>query len=385
MLGTVLRYLLMSDLQLYRSGSLRRRSYLAGRNYVGPGIVAAASALIQSVINNKRLRNLDSDTSSESSKMVKKTKRSASKKAKFIPASVGKGSQKSTKPKKRSRSSRKEFKKISRIAKYVALHPRTPMQRYYNQVGVNLTWNVNQVGIGTYSHRNNTQCQTLLGNYRFIEDVAGQGTQSVTDLDGLTYPNLKQIFGRGKIQMTIRNAREHPSRVRVYWYLCIQTSNNSPATLWTKRADELAKGDSGWETEPVMEPGFMSSISKKYFKLLKMDSAFLVPGQTNDFYLNMKGAVYNPIDANLTSNTYQPKVTYVWIVRGEGVPDHDATTQTNVGLSSGQLDMVFKISDSYCFQGAPVQRMDDLDDALDTVTTEVGIAPQGDVAEESGA
>lgn len=296
-----------------------------------------------------------------------------------------KKTKKTAKKKFRRRFKRRGCKKLRSLVSYISSHPRTPYQYYLHQQGYSKTWAVNEVEQSSLDFLTKGDLDDLGDNMTFLQVSGGVLGQSVptpgTAMHDIGYERAKIIGLGGFVKVQMRNAREHPCVIYLYWYKCINSTAYPPSTLWLNRVDELL-GNNGYEDNTNVNAGYLSAYVRKYWKLLKKTKLILAPGEMQEFWCPIyKFSQY--FNDNDLENSYIKNCSYALSYRMEGVPVHDATTETNVGLGSGQVDMVIRQKMKYCFEQVPFQRTDQISNALGSITTEEGIAPQGDVTEEN--
>lgn len=330
--------------------------------FTSPAAAAAASYGVQSAYNYYKRRKTGSGRSSSVS---------------------GGGQSLGTKRKKFVKRKRKVgFKKrISRMIKRVVSMPQTEIQKRYTQRGFHVTNAVNLIGWHTLAFRDSSALEAHLARYN---PVVWDTTLTVkTEQDISSFKNVQLKLEKTVNQFEIRNAGLNPVKVRVYFFACTSNTDQHPRYGLEASANDLAQSDAGWETEPSIYMTTFAHIWRKAWKLVKTDAYILAPGEMQYATHKIGGGVYRPDTNDVEQKTYYKGLSYVAVVRIEGTPVHDSTTETDVGLSSSKVDVVSKITDKYRFQIVQHQRKDSLADLLGTIATEEFVAPQGDVTEEN--
>lgn len=233
---------------------------------------------------------------------------------------------------------------------------------------------INQCSYNNYYINNRPDLDALCSTFR--------STASVTQQNTTSFRNHNGIKGTGIITLHVRNNHTYPQDLRFYRMVHRDDTAVPFNTLLTRRHQDADIGVTGATNvdSNAFAPNAYPSDSKlirDHFKCLKGTvKVRLNPGDEYTFTMKLSFR-YNPDEEDADSQLNYAKKTGCIVIRQIGIPCHDANTETAVGYSPSEIDIIIKRKWSYRFIGLNEQQQligVDVDEGegentLDTIST----------------
>lgn len=205
----------------------------------------------------------------------------------------------------------------------------------YRRMDVNYVANsVNSCAYRIMSCYNASIRQAAIDDLPYIDRGATPALDSLdlTNLGVKADISFRDIY----IKLTVRNNNSIASRVDVYLCRAKMDSSFTPITALTTA--DAKYGITNADTNVMTFPSDFD-IFKTHFKIVKHVKHVLQAGDELIQTYSQKSDKYDPEYVDDVSETYI-KGDLIWLIRIQGILSHDVTTEENVGLSDGQVDLL---------------------------------------------
>lgn len=252
--------------------------------------------------------------------------------------------------------------------------------------------------VGTFQHTHAAnQCQYdfySLGNCSQLNSAVSDAHMPYVDSDAIgivTDMNLANLTGADykikflnmMFKLQIRNNGQMPVKLNAWWVKPKKDTNTNPTQSLTKidvDGDDNTFSITDPRYMPYDAPGFRNE-----WKVYKSGKYILNAGDEVELIVQRKNPRwYDPREFTANANEYVKGMYLGLFMRTEGVPAHDDTTTSNVGLSDGTLDIVkrthFKFS---TMKGVKMHRVLEGTGDFDTLTTAVVAGPDVEEIKEA--
>lgn len=214
-------------------------------------------------------------------------------------------------------------------------------------------------------------------------DTDGHGIGQYDAADSTLY-NQQIKFLNMKAVTQLRNNGQMPVKMQVWWCTLKKDTDTAPETALG--SVDIDNSGATWAVDdpryyPFDSPGFRTLYQvfrhQKYL-MNAGDEVILTADRTKPFW-------YRPRDFALDSLQLRKGITQVMFIRMEGVPCHDDSTTTNVGLSDGTIDTVTRYHYKWVSSISDVKHVHVHEGAGDfgTVTTAVVAGPDVEEIKEA--
>lgn len=195
---------------------------------------------------------------------------------------------------------------------------------------------VNKAGYGEVAFLSASSIESALNSVPYL-NTGAPGTAATYDATALVQPTKWHIKCWAK--MHARNNYNFPCDVTAY--LCKPRTNTdvTPTSALAMLTKQQISGGTLDYTDPFIYPSDVPDFTET-FRILSTKKVRLNSGDELIETWN-KEIVYDQEERDTHSNTYNVDYHMFILVRVVGVPCHDKTTTTSVGLCPTRLDIVF--------------------------------------------
>lgn len=240
-------------------------------------------------------------------------------------------------------------KRIKNLERKVA--DQTSTLTFRNIITEPLITTANNASYTTMSINDAAYCESVLAVLRYY-DPSNPGV--LITADGAVGSYERSFSMTGYFQCLVKNNYQVPVEVKIYSLKCAADTGNSPTT-WMDTC--LTDCCNTTKNSPQV---FLSDIPDfgDLWATLGCKSFVLQPGECQMASMNVPRINYDPSEYDNHAFVYQPDMqSRSFLVRVVGGPAHDKVTTSNVGLSPGGVDVIWKrVSQVQYNAGGPKMR-----------------------------
>lgn len=219
------------------------------------------------------------------------------------------------------------------------------------------------VNVCSYTVQSGVTSFTIEQSINALPQVTDANTVANRDATTTAYGSSKLNINNMFVEVTSRNNALNACRLDVYWFICVENTDNDPVVQMAANDADTTTANSN--TNVLVYP---SDISNLGWKMIKHEGKFLNPGDEVHSYYSKKHRKYDPSVQDQDGTTYSSGDVIV-VFRIMGCVAHDSATSTNVGYSDAACDHVIRRKWKVQWDSEVPFRRIEADSTLGSITT----------------